>query len=240
MSPPVYTVTGIAERSPGSGVYVVSVDGAPVGVLAASAIGDLGIRAGDTIDLRAMDRLRDAIAEQAVFEKGVELLSVRARSARELQRRLLQKGAGKAHVDAAIRRLTALGYLNDAAYADAVVRSKMVEGGASQRRVQQDLFKRGVPRAIADAAIAQAVDEHGSNEIEAALQLARKRMRSLQSLDQATRRRRLYGFLARRGYDSSAIGAVMKALGPDFAGQEFPGLDSDMDDGLESRERDDS
>jgi regulatory protein len=43
-------------------------------------------------------------------------------------------------------------------------------------------------------------------------QVAAKKLRTLRSADPAAARRRLYAFLARRGYDGSAIRRVMDAL----------------------------
>jgi regulatory protein len=235
------TLTDISEKSVGSGRYVISVDGAPMGVLSPTAIADLGFRVGDTLDIKALDRLRDAVAEQAVFDKAVELLAVSQRSSRDLQRRLIQKGAGRIHVQAAITRLTALGYLNDAAYAESLVQSRLVEGGSSKRRVQQDLFRKGVARDVADVAIQRAVEENETDERGAALVLARKRLKTLRHLDAATRKRRLYGFLARRGYDSAIISSVLRELGSELATGEIDddaGLDAgaDVDDTASTEE----
>ena len=88
--------------------------------------------------------------------------------------------------------------------------------GQSRRRVQQDLARKGVPRAVSDAAIDavfadEAVDQRSI--VEAA---ARKKLRSLGKLDPAVRRRRLYGFLARRGYDGEDIRTAMQAVGEEL------------------------
>ncbi|MFN8579886.1 MAG: regulatory protein RecX [Gemmatimonadaceae bacterium] len=175
-----------------------------------------------SLDIRAMDLLRDAVAEEAAFEKAVELLSVKQRSVRELQTRLTRSGAGKSHVEGAIRRLVAAGYLNDATLADAVARSKLVDGGASRRRVQQLLFRRGVSREVAEAAIDDVMERHEVSEFDGALAAAKRRLRALRSFDAETRRRRLYAFLARRGYQPPAIAHVMKALGVALREGELP------------------
>ncbi|MBV6522705.1 MAG: Regulatory protein RecX [Gemmatimonadaceae bacterium] len=206
------TITGISEANDGSGRFLISVDGRELGLLSAGALSELGLRGGDALDARSSDALRDAVATQAVFDKAVELLRARQRSTRELQRRLVQKGAGRMHVVAAIDRLVALGYLDDAAYAESIVQSQLVEGGSSRRRVQQDLLKRGVERAVVADAIQRAVDENGSDEAATALDLARGRLRTMRSLEAEARRRRLYGFLTRRGYDPDVIASVMRAL----------------------------
>ena len=43
--------------------------------------------------------------------------------------------------------------------------------------------------------------------------VARKKWASLSKLDEFTRRRRLYAFLARRGHSPDEIAAVLRALG---------------------------
>ena len=211
------TITGISEKSVGSGRYVVFVDAVPIGHVSAAAIADLGLHVGDALDLPAFDRLQNAIEAQAVFDKAVEMLAVSQRSSRGLERRLIQKGVEKGHVQAAIARLTALGYLNDDVFAESVVQSRLVEGGASRRRVQQDLFRKGIAREVADRVIQRAVEENETDERSAALQVARKRLKTLRGLDAATRKRRLYGFLARRGYDSTVISGVLRDLGAELA-----------------------
>jgi regulatory protein len=207
-----HTITGIMEKSAGSARFAVAVDGAMAGVVSAAAIADLGLRIGATLDVRGMDRLRDAIGEQTVFDKALDLLEARQRSTRDLQRRLSLKGFEKAQVEGAIRRLTALGFLNDANYASELVGSKLVRGGMSKRRVSQELFRHGVARDLADAAISEAVEENQVDEHEAALDVARRRIGKLRGLDADTQRRRLYSFLARRGYDGDVVAKAVRQV----------------------------
>ena len=49
---------------------------------------------------------------------------------------------------------------------------------------------------------------------------ARKKLRALAPLDPAVRRRRLYAFLARRGYDGEDIRRAMDAVGEELRGGE--------------------
>jgi SOS response regulatory protein OraA/RecX len=75
--------------------------------------------------------------------------------------------------------------------------------------VQQELFKKGVPRDVADEAVAEVLEDEQVDEVAVAERVARKRLPSLASADAATQRRRLYAFLARRGHDSATIRTVM-------------------------------
>jgi len=111
-----------------------------------------------------------------------------------------------------VERLVAAGLLDDAAFARQVARSKLLGQGASRRRLQQELFKRGVERRLADEAIGEVLSDELVDEGEIVQRLARKKLRSLGGLDEPSRRRRLYGFLARRGYDGEVIRRAMAAV----------------------------
>ena len=120
-------------------------------------------------------------------------------------------------VDAAIERLRGAGLLDDSSYARQLARSKALGAGQSRRRIVQELAKRGVTRTIADAAIAEVFEEESVDEAAAIERVARKKLKTLAKLDAVTQKRRLYAFLARRGYDSDAIGTAIRAamLDPD-------------------------
>jgi regulatory protein len=69
-----------------------------------------------------------------------------------------------------------------------------------------------VSRDISDNAIEAVFEEEGIDEAESIDRVARKKLRMLTKVDDATRRRRLYAFLARRGYDSDDITQVLQTL----------------------------
>jgi regulatory protein len=62
--------------------------------------------------------------------------------------------------------------------------------------------------AIGDVFEEEAVDQRAIVE-----EAARKKLRSLSGLEPAVQRRRLYAFLARRGYDLDDIRAAVEAAG---------------------------
>lgn len=209
---PAGRVSGINERRNGSARYVVAVDGRPVATASAAIIAELGIEVGAILDEAAAARLRSAASQLAVFDKAVELLAVRARSTRELQLRLRRAGAPEDTIGAAIERLEALGVLDDRAYARHVARSRVLGGGVSKRTIEVELQRRGVARRVADEAITETLAEVELDEAGAARVVAEKRLRALRSYDVATRRKRLYAFLARRGYSPDVVARVIREL----------------------------
>ena len=140
------------------------------------------------------------------------MLESRARSVVELRRMLIRKGESASDVDAAIERLRGAGLLDDANYARQLVRAKALGAGQSRRRIAQELARRGVTRPVADAALADVFEEERVDEAASIERAARKKLKTLAALDAVTQKRRLYAFLARRGYDSDAIGGALREV----------------------------
>jgi len=150
--------------------------------------------------------------KRSTYDRALDMLEARARGVAELRRLLIRKGEPAAEVDAAIARLVASGLLDDANYARQLTRSKALGAGMSRRRISQELAKRGVAREISDDAIESVFEDEEIDEAASIERVARKKLRMLAKLDEATQRRRLYAFLARRGYESDAILAVTARL----------------------------
>ena len=225
-------INAIAASGKKEGRFVVEVAGAPVATVSLDIIERLQLRVGASLDDALRERLTDEAAALGAYDRGLKMLAFQARSSRELKRRLVQKGELAEHAERAVERLVANGLLDDADYARQVARSKALGQGASKRRLQQELFKRGVEHGVADAAIGAVMSDEGIDEGEIVERFARKKLRSLAGLDEATRRRRLFAFLARRGYDSDAIRSAMEAVLDGPAGSALEGV---LDDPIGGR-----
>ena len=205
-------ITGIVESTRKEGRYVVAVDGRPAHTVSLDIIDQLKLCVGGAVDAAGEAALEGAAAALQTYDRALNLLAFQARSARDLRRKLVQKGEPAEHVDRAIERLTAQGLLDDAQFARQLARSKVASQGASRRRLQQEMFKRGVAREVADEAIAEVYEDEQVDEGVLVEEVARKKVRSLAKLDPEARRRRLYAFLARRGYEGEAIRRAMRAV----------------------------
>ncbi len=155
--------------------------------------------------------------KRSTYERALDMLEARSRGVAELRRLLIRKGEPEADVDAAIERLRASGVLDDANFARQLTRSKALGAGLSRRRIKQELTKRGVAREVSDEAIAEVFEEEEVDEDASIERVARKKLRMLAKVDEATRKRRLYAFLARRGYDGEDIQRVLKLVLEDDA-----------------------
>lgn len=206
------TVTALRENPRKPGRYAVHVDGKSVAIVSAAYLHDSKLTVGTVIDEAAGDRLLLAARKLEAFDRAAAALGRRARSAHELERWLLQRGFDRADVTDAVQRLTEIGAIDDSQFARAFARSRALGKGMSRRRLTQELARRGVDRPMADAAIAEVLEEESVDERALLEAAARKKLAVLGGQDADTVRRRLYGYLARRGYDANDIAAVMRKL----------------------------
>ncbi|QEW00414.1 regulatory protein RecX [Microbacterium caowuchunii] len=98
------------------------------------------------------------------------------------------------------------GYLDDGRLAEQLVHAGSERKGQGRRAIAQTLSARGVPRDVADAALAVLPDD----DADRALEFARTKARQLRHLDETTALRRLMGQLSRRGYPGSVASAAAR------------------------------
>jgi len=148
----------------------------------------------------------------SAYNYALNLLSARPYATRALHRKLIQKQYSAADADDAIRRLVDNGLLDDAKYAEQYARSKITTTGASKRRLQQDLYRKGIKSDVATNAIASVIEDDAIDPAAVIERVARKKLAQLGDLEPVVLRRRLFAFLARRGYDVDEIKAVVSRL----------------------------
>ena len=212
-------ITAIHPTPRHPGRFDVLVDGKRHATLSLDALERLNLAVGDSVAGREA-LIEQEAAQLHVYDRALNMLAFRARSSAELARSLARKGEPKELVDRAVTRLQEQGLLDDAAFAQAFARTKVLGAQQSKRRVQQDLARKGVARTVTDAAIAAVFEEEGVDQREVVERAARRKLRSLAKLEPLVRRRRLYGFLARRGYDGEDIRRAMEAVGEELTDRE--------------------
>lgn len=226
-------ISGIVPVARPAGRFAVLVDGRQIAVLTLEAIERLRLVVGRTVT--GLEEQIDIEAKRLqVYDRALNMLAFRGRSSGELARSLQRKGEEKPHVEWAVARLQDQGLLDDAAFARSFARAKVVDGKQSRRRVQQDLARKGVSRSVTDEAIDTVFEEEAVDQRAIVEEAARKKLRSLAGLDPLVQRRRLYGFLARRGYEIDDIRSVLSAIGTSIAGEDESGSRAALDDEEES------
>ena len=146
---------------------------------------------------------------RSAYDYALDLLSARAYTTRNLRRKMVQKEFPAADIEAALDRLLANGLLDDRKFAAEYARQKIVVGGASVRRVKQELARKGIEARAVDDSIAETLANENVDQEFAIERIAMKKLKSLGDLEEVVKRRRLFGFLARKGYDLDDIKKVL-------------------------------
>ena len=111
-----------------------------------------GLRAGDELDAETLERLKKAAGVSSVKTTAADLIGRRAMSRRDLEKKLQEKGATEAEARYAGEWLEAIGAIDDAAYAAALVRH-CGDRGYGPRRAKEKLREKGVPQDLWDEAL---------------------------------------------------------------------------------------
>lgn len=173
----------------------------------------------------------DADSGDAAAEKGNKRREVRAENVSmhaltrrgmsrwELEKTLLSRELDGEVVEAELDRLEGVGLLDDAALAETFVRTQHDRKGLGRGAITAELRRRHIDQEHIDAALEQVDDD---DEQSRATELAVKRAGQLSSYDLETAKRRLHGFLSRKGYSSSVVrAAIDEALSPRSTGVRF-------------------
>lgn len=166
------------------------------------------ISQGDDLSQADVQRLLDTDDRNAASNSAARILTVRARSTAELKSALLVRGYPPPIVDEVLADFAERGYIDDAEFARRwiAVRTDMAPRGT--RLLKRELREKG----IAPELIEESVDESGLSDEDTALALAARRLDRMAGLPIETKRRRLVGFLERRGFGWDTIRTVDRAL----------------------------
>ena len=155
---------------------------------------------------------------RTAYQYALSLLSLRGYTVRNLRRKLVQKGFGADDTTSVMERLIEARLLDDGQYAREYARQKLESGGSSVRRVEQELLKKGVSAEEIRSAVTSVIAD-GDVDISRSIDLAaKKKLASMGELDVEVKRRRLFGFLARGGFEISSIRRVVEEKVPRGSG----------------------
>lgn len=150
---------------------------------------------GVALDEAEWAELHTAGRRRLAFERALTALSRRSYTEHELRQRLGRRFAPE-EIDPAVARLRELGYVDDARWAADFVETR--RGRLGGRRLRQELARRGIVPEHVEAATGDLDDAA------AAVATAQRRLPALRRLEPAQQRRRLYGYLQRRGFSHDA------------------------------------
>ncbi len=205
-------MTALREDPRRAGRYLLEVNGEEIKPISVEMIAEGGLRVGLALDGATLTRLRSAAGEVACFDHATEALARRARSRAGLERWLRQRGHGRQAIVAAQDRLERLGVLDDAAFAQGYARTRIQSGHYGPRRVMAELRREGVAAAVAEAAVNGVLADLEPEAVAArSLAAVERRARAMRGLPNDVARRRLLGWLLRRGHGGAEAARLVRA-----------------------------
>ncbi len=167
---------------------------------------------GDALTPERKRHLLNLDADVRVREAALNLLSYRARTRRELQRKLRTKGHEPERIEACLDGLSDRGLLDDASVSAAFVRDRLRHRPRGRRALRAELRGKGVDASTADHVVSEVFREEGVSDRALAAEIAegwvaRQGSAVLAALvspganpERARAQRRLRAYLGRRGF----------------------------------------
>jgi len=151
----------------------------------------------------------EASREEQARNLCLRLLTARARTRAELEGQLAKRGYPYDVSKRVLDRLTQVGLIDDADFAEQWVRSRRANAGKGKRALAAELRTKGVDNDVITAAL-DGIDAGAERQRAEKLVRDRLRREKLGDDDDAKIARRLVGMLARRGYSQTMAFDVVK------------------------------
>jgi regulatory protein len=165
------------------------------------------LQVGQSLTDEKIARLLEQDAAEVAYQRALEMLNYRSRSEKEVRQRLTEKGFRSEVIEAVLERLVKAGLVSDEGFARAWVENRLTFRPRSRRMVRAELLQKGVEQET----IEQALNDLPAEE-EMAYQTASKYMRRLEDLDLETFRRKLSGYLGRKGFGYETVAEVVRRI----------------------------
>ena len=151
----------------------------------------------------------EASREEQARNLCLRLLTARARTRAELEGQLAKRGYPDDVSKRVLDRLTQVGLIDDADFAEQWVRSRRANAGKGKRALAAELRTKGVDNDVIMAAL-DGIDAGAERQRAEKLVRDRLRREKLGDDDDAKIARRLVGMLARRGYSQTMAFDMVK------------------------------
>jgi regulatory protein len=161
---------------------------------------------GQELSEEKIASLRAEDTRERAFQQALKFLNFRQRSQVEVERNLKDHQYPEEVVAEVVDRLRENGLLDDSRFAQTWVENRSEFRPRGKSLLRMELRQRGLQDEAIEAAI-QSIDEG-----ELAYQAGLKQARKLADLDWIQFRQKMYGFLARRGFDYEYISTVVERI----------------------------
>jgi len=163
------------------------------------------LQVGQTLSNEKIAELHSNDEVEKAYLRALNFISYRPRSAMEVQRNLRKHSHPEQVIEEVVGRLKGKKILDDQDFARIWVENRIAFRPRGRFALRNELRQKGLKDAVIEHALLD-IDEE-----ELALRAAEKKSRQIANLDWSDFRRKLSGYLSRRGFEYSLISEVCKA-----------------------------
>jgi len=165
------------------------------------------LHTGQTISDEKIAQLKTEDSREMAYVRALNFLSYRARSEAEIRQNLRKHDVPEEVIDETLERLRQNGFANDEQFARAWVENRNTFRPRSKRALAVELRQKGLTDQVIHTVLEQNVDDETL-----AYQAGQPKARKLEALEWQDFRKKLSGFLARRGFAYSVIAPTVSKL----------------------------
>ena len=203
-------------------------NGAPFVVVHAFLIEKFGLRIGLEIEAEVIEKIIAADEVMRAKNHALKLLREEKDNATadepedsrpalkpktytksEIERQLEREGFSAGTIETSIEELIRSGHIRDRKYAENWVVRRQKSNPRGKTLLKHELVDKGIDKETAEQVVATVEAE---DETKVALQIAQKRAKQYKRLPTHVAKRRLHGFLARRGFGSDIVRQVLEQI----------------------------
>jgi regulatory protein len=164
------------------------------------------LKIGQALSDEEIEALRAADTLEQAQQRAVNLIAYRPRSVHEVRQRLEKASVDEETIERVVGQLREAGMLDDESFSKAWVESRLRAAPRGRRMIAWELRRKGVAEEDIEAAL-EGVDEEAT-----ALHAAKRRWPRLKSLPPRERKRKLFEFLSRNGFEYSAMEEALRRI----------------------------
>lgn len=165
------------------------------------------LQLGQFLDAQKIQTLQETDTVEVGYQKALQLLSYRPRSASEVKSRLLSYGLREDQAAKVMERLIQAELVDDGRFASLWVENRSEFRPRSQRLMRLELLGKGISEDDIEAALGESKDDSTL-----AYQAAVRYSRRLDGMEWREFREKLGAFLMRRGFHYGTVGPVVRQV----------------------------
>ncbi len=177
------------------------------------------IKTGKNLTEEKIQEIKSSSNLLLARETAYKFLSYKPRTQKEVEEKLKQKGFSEEIISKVIDDIKRYGFIDDLEYTRNFVLNKIRSKTLGKIALKQILLSKGIPNETIERVLAER--ENLIDEFEIALELAEKKLKQIKSSkrkkrDKNEQKRKVYEFLARRGFTWDTINRVISTIFNDF------------------------